>query len=42
MSEILSSAEKAYIGKTNTICIDSQIPIGPFETKIEIDNLKNT
>lgn len=31
---------KAYIGEPNTICTDSLIPIGPFDTKEEVINLK--
>ena len=31
---------KAYIGEPNTVCTDSLIPIGPFDTEIEVINLK--
>lgn len=31
---------KAYIGEPNSVCTDSLIPIGPFDTKTEADNLK--
>lgn len=31
---------KAYIGEPNTICTDSLIPIGPFDTETEVINLK--
>lgn len=31
---------KAYIGELNIVCTDSLIPIGPFDTEIEVINLK--
>lgn len=31
---------KAYIGSPKTVCTDSLIPIGEFETKIEAENLQ--
>ena len=31
---------KTYIGTPNTICTDSLIPIGPFESEEEVCNLK--
>jgi hypothetical protein len=40
MDKAVSILGKTHIGKPNSICTDSLIPIGPFETKEEVINLK--
>ena len=40
MEKAVAILGKAHIGKPNTVCTDSLIPIGPFETKEEVINLK--
>ena len=40
MEKAVTILGKAHIGKPNSVCTDSLIPIGPFETKEEVINLK--